>query len=115
MDLKAWRKSKGWTQGAVADKIGAIQGTYGAYETGRISIPAPIQAKLRKIGYDGPMPRQEAQDAPAAGVSREDVATELGKLEGRIERLETAYEKLGELVRDLVRESEESRPRGRSA
>ena len=115
MDLKAWRKSKGWTQGALAEKIGAIQGTYGAYETGRISIPAPIQGKLRKLGYAGPWPAQEEAPQPAGVIiTGETFHREIGRLEGRVETLERAVERMGEIVRDLVRESEQSSPRGRT-
>lgn len=56
MDLKDWRKSKGLTQGELADKIGALPNTYQAYESARIGIPPDIQAKIRKMGYKGPWP-----------------------------------------------------------
>lgn len=109
MNLREWRRSKGWNQSDAAAKLRIAQNTYSAWETGRSEIPADGERDLRKMGYTGPLPRQEAPAAsPADYVTRED----FWKLVGRLETLERAFEKQGEIVRDLVRESEESRPRG---
>lgn len=65
-NLKDWRKSKGWRQEDLADKLGEPRPTYQSWETGRTpSIPPEVQGKLRKLGYKGPWPAQAAQDAVA--------------------------------------------------
>lgn len=90
MNLREWRKSKGWGQEELAGKIGSNQKTYSAYETGRLKdIPPDIQAKIRRLGYQGPWP---AQEAPAGGAMPEEVV----KLKGRVEALE------GQLLAALV-------------
>lgn len=89
----------------MAAKVGVNDKTYGAYEVGRNDIPHDVQGRLRKVGFTGPWPREEAQAPSGDFTPREDY----WKLVGRVETLERTVEKLGEIVRDLVRESEESR------
>lgn len=60
MNLKEWRRSKGWNQGEIAAKLRIAQNTYSAWETGRSDIPADGERDLRKLGFTGPLPRQEA-------------------------------------------------------
>lgn len=112
MKLREWRKAKGLEQATLADKIGSNQKTYSAYETGRLKdIPPDIQAKIRKMGYTGPWPREEAQAAPANGQAPYVTEKEFWKLVGRLEKLEAAFDKLGEgFRRHLEKEPEEAHP-----
>ncbi len=53
MNLREWRRSKGWSQEELASKVGANPKTYSAYETGRNEISPAVLAKLRKLGFQG--------------------------------------------------------------
>jgi transcriptional regulator with XRE-family HTH domain len=97
-NLKEWRGSKGWTQGDLAEKIGSNQKSYSAYETGRTSLPGELQTKLRKLGYSGPWPHQEAS---VESISPDVFHREVGKLEGRLEAVERRLEDALVLIRDL--------------
>lgn len=104
--LGAFRKGKGLSQEEFGKKLGLSQATYQSYESGRTSIPEDIQAKIRRMGYDGPWPKDLIQEAPAPVSERE-----IGKLEGRIETLERRLEQAFEQIRDLyLRGPKESRP-----
>lgn len=110
MKLKAWRKSKGWSQEELAAKVGANQKTYGAYETGRNDISAEVQAKLRKLGYTGPWPREEAQEStvPANGayVTREEFAELRGALGAHVEYWRTGEGKVLQRLEELAQRIE---------
>ena len=113
MNLKEWRKSRAWRQEDLAEKLDEIRATYQSWESGRSAIPPAIQVKLRKLGYAGSWPREETRETASSQgdfVSRED----FWKAVGRIERLESAFEKLAEAIRALDIRTEELHPRGRS-
>jgi transcriptional regulator with XRE-family HTH domain len=55
-NLREWRKSKGWTQADIAEKINENPKTYQTYESGRTEFPAESQAKIRKLGFKGQWP-----------------------------------------------------------
>lgn len=112
MNLRDWRKSKGWGQADLADKIGSNQKTYSAYETGRLpDIPPDIQARLRKLGYTGHWPREKAQDAAAGGpapyVTREEFGELKGALKTHVEQWEKGQEKVLQRLEDALRRIEQ--------
>lgn len=87
--LGEWRKGKGWTQGDLADKIEEPRPTYQKWESGvSLGIPPEIQAKLRKAGYTGPWPQEEAKEKarPQAGdyITREEFAELRGAVKAHI-------------------------------
>lgn len=93
--LSAFRKGRGNSQEEFGKKLGLSQATYQSYESGRTSIPEDVQAKIRKLGYQGPWPKDEAHEAKApAGdfTPREDY----WKLVGRVEALERLVQNLSE-------------------
>lgn len=65
--LRQWRKGKGLTQEQFAEVIGEPRGTYQAYESGRSTIPADVQKKIKDEGFTGPFPE------PAAGATVDDL------------------------------------------
>lgn len=67
MNLKEWRKLKGWRQEDLADKLGEPRPTYQGWESGRITFPPAIAAKIKKLGFDGEFPE------PAKEITREDL------------------------------------------
>jgi transcriptional regulator with XRE-family HTH domain len=105
MNLKDWRKSKGWGQADLADKIGSNQKTYSAYETGRLKdIPPEIQARLRKLGYAGPWPKDEGlEEAPAGGpyVTEAQLAEWRGYWRAGMESVLSRVDALEDQVRKL--------------
>jgi hypothetical protein len=108
--LGEWINSKFGDQGVVASKLKppVAKNTVSSWVTGRNRVKPAYRKQLESLGFQGVWPEQEQQiaQAPAGEFTpREDY----WKLVGRVETLERAVEKLGELVRDLVRESEESR------
>lgn len=70
-NLGEWITRKWGDQDSLAEKLKVSRATVSAYKTGRINIPPKIQDQLRKMGYDGPWPRQEAQ-AAGARITREE-------------------------------------------
>ncbi len=110
--LSEFRKSKGFSQEEMGKKLGLSQATYQSYESGRTSIPEEIKAKIKRLGYDGPWPVREAKEAAAPGITPESFHREIGKLEGRLERLERAFEALGEIVRELALRDKERTLKG---
>lgn len=56
MNLKEWRKLKGWRQEDLADKLGEPRPTYQGWESGRIPFPPQIKAKINKMGFEGEFP-----------------------------------------------------------
>lgn len=56
MNLRDWRKEKGWTQGDLADKIGEPRPTFQKWEAGVSPTPPAAQAKIRKLGFSGDFP-----------------------------------------------------------
>jgi hypothetical protein len=88
--------------------------TYAAQENGRNPLPEEVKKKLRgkKYDYTGPWPDQEAQEAAGAGSMPSGLAREVVKLEGRLEGLERAFERLAEAVRELAIRDEERRKAG---
>jgi transcriptional regulator with XRE-family HTH domain len=67
--LRQWRKGKGLTQEQFAEIISEPRGTYQAYESGRSSIPADVQEKIKKEGFVGVFPEVGTE------VSKEDLQT----------------------------------------
>jgi hypothetical protein len=112
--LGKWIREKFGSQTQFGLKLGVNPTMVSRWMNGG-GISDDYKAKIRKLGYTGPWPREEAQEAPAGVVTREEyeaIRQELWKVVGRLETLERAFERQGEVVRDLVRESEGSRPRG---
>lgn len=95
--LGKWRDGKEWTQGDLADKLAVPRPTFQKMESGVGPISTRVQAKIRKLGYDGPWPREEAQEPAADFTSREDH----WRLVGRVDTLERRLEEAFVLIRDL--------------
>lgn len=117
-ELGKWIRVKWKTQIAFADKLGVHQGRVSRWLKGQDGISADYQAAIRKLGYTGPWPQAEAQDAAAGGpapyVTREEFAESKGAMKAEIRLLREALEKMGEAVRELaLRDVERSGPRGR--
>ena len=116
--LGDWIRSKWGTQLAFAEKMGIHQGRVSRWLKGQDGISSEYQAAIRKLGYTGPWPTQEAQDAqaggPAAYVTREELAEVKGALGAEMRLLREAVEKMGETIRELaLQASERSAPPGR--
>lgn len=75
MNLKGWRKRKKLTQGELSQKLGIIENTYQAYESGRISMPADVRAKITKMGFLGAFPDQD--EAPPTIQDIESIRAEI--------------------------------------
>lgn len=99
--LGKWRDAKEWTQGDLADKLAVPRPTFQKMESGVGPISPKIQAKIRKLGYDGPWPREEAQEGAAEAIPAAVFHREMGKLEGRLEAAERRLEEAFVLIRDL--------------
>lgn len=76
MNLGKWITDTYKRKGDFAAKIGADPTLISRWMRGA-GISEEYQAKIRKLGYKGPWPAEEAQEArqpsPAAGVSRDDL------------------------------------------
>jgi transcriptional regulator with XRE-family HTH domain len=116
-ELGKWISSKWGTQVKFADKLGVTQGRVSRWLKGQDGISADYQTAIRKLGYTGPWPAEEAQDAAAGGpapyVTREEFAEERGALRAEIRLLREALEKMGEAIRALDIRTEGSAPRER--
>ena len=112
-ELGKWIREKYDTQAAFGDKIGVRQGRVSKWILGTEGISPEYQRAVRKLGYSGPWPVEEAQDTQAGGPAPYVTRDEFLKWTGRIERLEEGFEKLGEVVRLLLQEREEARQAGR--
>lgn len=112
-NLGEWIKATYGDQGGLAEALvpPVAKNTVSSWKTGRNGIPPDYQKQIRKLGFKGLWPSQEAQESAAAPggpyVTREELAELRGRLEGRIEVLERALERLGEGVRLLAIEREE--------
>lgn len=115
LNLGEWIREKHKSQRAFAEKLGVDATRLSRWLNLSDGISEDYKAKIRKLGYTGPWPSEEAQESPApAGgpyVTEKDFAHENGRLTGRIEVLERAFEKLGEAVRELALREEERRRR----
>lgn len=105
-NLGKWIREKFGSQTQMALKLGVNPTMISRWMNGA-GISDDYKAKIRKLGYSGPWPHEEAQEAQTAGVSREDH----WKLVGRVEAIERAFERLAEGVRELAIRDEERRKR----
>lgn len=91
--LGAFRKEKGFSQEEFGKKLGLSQATYQSYESGRTSIPEEIRAKIKKLGYTGPWPQEEAKVPAADAISREEFAELKGATQAEIRLLRENLER----------------------
>lgn len=110
-ELGKWIREKWKSQVAFSTKLGVNQARVSKWLSLTEGVSPDYQAKIRKMGYTGPWPREEAKEAAApAGVSER----EIGKLEGRIEALERQLERLAEGFRHhMTKEPGEAHPQAR--
>jgi putative transcriptional regulator len=71
--LRALREARGWTQAAVADRLGVSRQTVNAVETGRYDPSLPLAFRLARL-FDRPIeqlftPDDEDDVAPATGAA----------------------------------------------
>lgn len=57
--LEKWRKSKGWSQSELGEKLGKKQRTVSGLENGESATPE-VEAKLRELGFTGELGRRKA-------------------------------------------------------
>lgn len=111
-NLGEWIRSRFGSQDGLAEKLKVSVATVSAYKTGRINIPPKAQEAIRKLGYTGPWPNEEAQEAPAPAGGPYVTEKAFEDVPGRLKRLEEdsrAVLPLVQAVRDLdarVRELE---------
>lgn len=106
MNLKEWRRSKGWNQGEIAAKLRIAQNTYSAWETGRSEIPADGERDLRKLGFAGLLPRQEAAPAGGPYVTEAQLAEWRGYWRAGMEGVLKRLDDLEDQVRKLRQRAE---------
>jgi hypothetical protein len=105
--LGDWIKEKWKTQAAIGVKLGVAQGRVSKWVLGTEGISEDYQARFRKLGYTGPWPREEAQEAQAGGqptyVTREELAELRGAVRAHIEQWERGQEKVLRRLEALAR------------
>jgi transcriptional regulator with XRE-family HTH domain len=106
-NLGEWIKDKHKTQAAFAEKMGVRQGRVSRWMSGEDGISPEYQEKIRKLGYKGPWPERQAQEAAApAGatyVTREELAELRGAVRAHIEQWERGQEKVLRRLEALAR------------
>jgi len=88
LNLGNWIREKWGSQVAFAEKLGVQQSRVSKWLSGREGVSQDYQGKIRKLGYSGPWPREEAKEAPAPAGIEPTRSEELWKLTGRVEALE---------------------------
>jgi putative transcriptional regulator len=73
-DLRQLREARGWTQAAVADRLGVSRQTVNALETGRYDPSLPLAFRLAEL-FERPIeqlfhPGEDEVRPPAAGSAR---------------------------------------------
>ena len=71
-ELRALREGRGWTQAAVADRLGVSRQTVNALETGRYDPSLPLAFRLARL-FDRPIEQlfhpDEEDAAPVAAAT----------------------------------------------
>lgn len=108
--LGNWISLRFGDQDGLASKLGITRAAVSAYKTGRNEIPAKVKDAIRKLGYDGPWPRAEAQEATAGAsigyATIEEVAELRGAVKAHIEYWERGEEKVLRRLEDAIRRIE---------
>jgi transcriptional regulator with XRE-family HTH domain len=104
--LREWRKSKGFTQEAIAEILKINLKSYSAYETGRTEIPSDVKKRLEKAGYNGPWePENESTLQTDIIELRAALTAHIGYWERGEEkvlrRLEDAHQRIAELEKQV--------------
>jgi hypothetical protein len=105
--LGDWIKSAFGDQGGLAEVLDppVAKNTVSSWKTGRNGVPPEYQKQIRKLGFKGPWPREEAQEAAAGGsptyVTREEFAEWRGYWKAGTEELLKRLEALEDQVRKL--------------
>lgn len=91
MNLKEWRRLKKWRQEDLADKLGEPRPTYQGWESGRVTFPPEIKAKIVKMGFTGefPEPDQEITLADLESI-REEIRTQAAWVREEVRKENTA-------------------------
>lgn len=102
MIFQDWIRLKWGDQGELAEKLKISRGTVSAYATGRINIPPATQEKLRKLGYVGAWPRDEAKESQSINaLTREEFAEYRGMVKAEVSMLKEGLERAMEKIRQL--------------
>jgi len=106
-NLGKWIREKWRTQVAFAEKLGVHQGRLSKWLGGAEGISDDYQAKIRKLGYVGPWPSEEAKEAsaPVGGpyVTVADFAEWRGYWRAGTERVLEEAEAMKKQIADLAR------------
>jgi hypothetical protein len=105
--LGKWIKERYGSQVAFSDKMGVHPTRVSKWLKAQDGISSDYQAAIRKLGYVGPWPAEEAQDQAAGGpapyVTREELAELRGALRAHIEQWERGQEKVLRRLEALAR------------
>lgn len=104
-ELGQWRRRKGISQEAIGKKLGYGDKwpTYAAQERGDNPLPESVAAKLRTMGYDGPMPQEETGTTPnGAYITRDEFLDQMGNLKGRMESFERRMDGLKDAIAAIL-------------
>lgn len=102
-NLKEFRKSKGFSQEDLGRKLGLAEKwrNYPNWETGRAPFPPDIQAKLLKLGYDGPFPEPGGEISLADLESlRDEIRTQAAWVREELRKENTA---LAAILQEVLR------------
>lgn len=109
--LGKWIREKWKTQIAFSEKLGVHQARVSKWLSGIDGISDEYQEKIRKMGYKGPWPQEEAKEvsAPAGGpyATASDLAELKGAVRAHVEQWERGQEKVLQRLEDALRRIEQ--------
>jgi transcriptional regulator with XRE-family HTH domain len=110
LELGKWIRERHKSQAAFAKKLGVDPTRLSRWLNLSDGISADYQAAIRKLGYTGPWPAEEAEDAAAGGpapyVTREELAELRGALKAHVEYWRTGEGKVLQRLEELAQRIE---------